>query len=235
MCMSHMVVSHFTCILITKDCLSAKVCGLPQEIPYGTFDVRPPNDEPTGQFVYGSKAYYQCIDGYVLEDVRVSFLICKKGQWEGVVPVCRARLACPKPPVVPNSDCTLYGTSEECGNGLQIYYNINAQIYYRCQEGFRMVSGDAMLQCKKGAWSGDLPRCESERPTACGSPPHLQHGDFNLYPDRTPAREGAKANYYCLNGYAFEGDKSSSVERVCHHGQWTRDVPPCCKFYSFIL
>ena len=76
--------------LHTFTSFPVQVCSNPPEIPHSQISVNSLSLllNTNGMFLDGQSVYYQCSSGYSLVNDQVRQLICKKGEWEGILPSC---------------------------------------------------------------------------------------------------------------------------------------------------
>ncbi|XP_078610736.1 complement factor H-like [Branchiostoma floridae x Branchiostoma japonicum] len=99
-------------------------------------------------------------------------------------------------------------------SGCYYPYTNGERCTYRCQTGYRQVSGSTIRTCSYGRWSGTNLVCS--RSSNCPSPPTLTYTyRSGCY---SPYTNGERCTYRCWSGYT---QVSGSTVRTCSNGRWT--------------
>ncbi|XP_035699262.1 complement factor H-like isoform X1 [Branchiostoma floridae] len=156
----------------------------------------------------GETCELSCIDGYRQTSGDTS-RTCSGGSWSGQPLVCEYT-GCDRPPYTEGSreDCWWpYENGENCT--------------YTCRNGYARVSGDSVITCENGNWSGTPLTCEY---TGCEWPPFTR-GSWRQG-CRWPYENGENCTYTCRNGYArVSGDSVIT----CENGNWS-GTPLTCEY-----
>jgi len=147
---------------------------------------------------------FWCDKGYQLSGS--SYLLCVKGQWQGVEPTC-SKQVCGDPGVPDwgrrNGESFEYGDS----------------VTFTCDEGYQMRGSSTITCTHRGVWNYAPPYC------TCNECPRLSQPD-NGYIVSTDANSYASlVEYLCYPGYEVVGEAT----RTClASGHWS-GVEPLCK------
>ena len=213
-------------------------CPQPKTLKYGRFSIMHDADNlrnlSTTSLPHGTNVFYQCNDGYQLEDSDSAFSKCEYGQWTGIVPKCIERPphgSCPEPTAIPNA--YYYYTGKDPlnrENGLE-----GSRIQYVCNSDRYELYGDGSRVCVNGQWSGPTPRCRFIA-KSCSAPHSVMHGGYNFFNQndgdtKKLIAEGSQVYYYCHSGYKMNVNISVMV---CRDGVWHGLRPTCGRLWSGI-
>ncbi|XP_052776199.1 sushi, von Willebrand factor type A, EGF and pentraxin domain-containing protein 1-like isoform X1 [Mya arenaria] len=154
----------------------------------------------------GSEAVFTCNEGYRLHGTERR--VCREGGiWEGTDPYCRL-IFCEAPPYVENA--------KEFDSLPQYLYNSEAR--YVCDTGYKIASGDKVMQCSTdGSWRGTVPTCSLVQ---CGEPNTIDNGRAIV----ASHDYLSEAQYLCFPGYRLKGSRNV----VCDEKeQWKGNIPAC--------
>ena len=166
-----------------------------------------------GHQLFGDTAIYFCSDGYVAANN--SKVLCdSRGVWvppEGQeTPRCIANF-CQRPPDLPHAILDSLVNKPK--------YASNAEVSYKCEEGF-MLNTTATLQCTMGGAWAPSPFDIGCIPVRCAKPAGIEHG----YVSGTNHSFGAVVAYSCDKGFLIRGEK----RRTCKaDGEWGGSLPSC--------
>ena len=180
-------------------------CGTAPIISFATTTITKGN-------VYGSRAIYNCNNGYILQGPKE--LICTvNGTWNPGGSTKCVPIDCGPPP-----------------QGFKLSVNFTDTKFgsvanYYCEQNFRL-QGSNMLNCiATGQWRGDVPVCIRER---CNPPPTVSQGAYSTLNFSV----GSSVTYLCDKGHILKGPAS----RTCDpDGFWTGSQPTCDRKFVFIV
>uniref|UniRef100_A0A8C1SDC7 Sushi, von Willebrand factor type A, EGF and pentraxin domain-containing protein 1 n=1 Tax=Cyprinus carpio TaxID=7962 RepID=A0A8C1SDC7_CYPCA len=163
-------------------------CDPPEDISHGYLN--------GSSFNFDDVVEYICFPGY--EVVGSPVLRCAaEGVWLGQVPECRPCVC--SPPVLKYG--TILGRDHTCG----------ASIWFRCNEGYKILGPTEAICEKGGVWSPGVPICTRGR---CSSPPPAVP---NAVVQGTAAYSIDTVTYRCRPGYHLKGFPHLSCGRL---GRW---------------
>uniref|UniRef100_A0A8C2KBK0 Sushi, von Willebrand factor type A, EGF and pentraxin domain-containing protein 1 n=1 Tax=Cyprinus carpio TaxID=7962 RepID=A0A8C2KBK0_CYPCA len=163
-------------------------CDPPEDISHGYLN--------GSSFNFDDVVEYICFPGY--EVVGSPVLRCAaEGVWLGQVPECRPCVC--SPPVLKYG--TILGRDHTCG----------ASIWFRCNEGYKILGPTEAICDKGGVWSPGVPICTRGR---CSSPPPAVP---NAVVQGTAAYSIDTVTYRCRPGYHLKGFPHLSCGRL---GRW---------------
>ncbi|XP_078576075.1 P-selectin-like [Branchiostoma floridae x Branchiostoma japonicum] len=163
----------------------------------------------------GENCTYTCRNGYA----RVSgdsVITCENGNWSGTPLTCEYT-GCEWPPF----------TSGSRRRGCWWPYENGENCTYTCQEGHSRVSGDSIITCVDGSWSGTPLECQ--RTSGCDPPPR-RFGSWGPRDCRWPYVEGETCRFECRPGWE---QQSGNTTTTCTGGQWTGDPLVCTRSSSW--
>ncbi|XP_078730420.1 protein lev-9-like isoform X2 [Lampetra fluviatilis] len=180
-------------------------CGRPEN---------PANGFVEGQFyTFGSTVTFKCRRGYFVFGANKS--TCQDdGNWDNLVPECRALLMCKHPPPIANA-MQLWSTQQS--------YELGTNVRYRCNPGYT-VSRDSsyFIVCVNidglAKWTPQKLKCQ---PKQCSFPGEIENGYFN----GTDFMYGAYIVYHCNHGYIM-GERQMTRECMAD-GNWLPNSPVC--------
>uniref|UniRef100_A0A9J7ZG39 Sushi, von Willebrand factor type A, EGF and pentraxin domain-containing protein 1 n=1 Tax=Cyprinus carpio carpio TaxID=630221 RepID=A0A9J7ZG39_CYPCA len=163
-------------------------CDPPEDISHGYLN--------GSSFNFDDVVEYICFPGY--EVVGSPVLRCAaEGVWLGQVPECRPCVC--SPPVLKYG--TILGRDHTCG----------ASIWFRCNEGYKILGPTEAICDKGGVWSSGVPICTRGR---CSSPPPAVP---NAVVQGTAVYSIDTVTYRCRPGYHLKGFPHLSCGRL---GRW---------------
>ncbi|XP_072887036.1 C4b-binding protein alpha chain-like [Hemitrygon akajei] len=174
----------------------ANNCGVPPDVENANCDV--------SGYTIGNWAYYTCDEGYILYGR--NRILCTKNGWSKPSLFCQ-KIKCDHPPTISNGTVT---------QGEEWPYRAKASYY--CDEGYTLTGEETISCMDTGAWSHPPPNCTE---ITCHHPPTISHGTV------TQGEEwsyGAKASYYCEEGYTLTGEETISCMDT---GAWSHPPPNC--------
>ncbi|XP_067257601.1 sushi, von Willebrand factor type A, EGF and pentraxin domain-containing protein 1 isoform X4 [Chanodichthys erythropterus] len=163
-------------------------CDPPEDISHGYLN--------GSSFNFDDVVEYICFPGY--EVVGSPVLRCAaEGVWLGQVPECRPCVC--SPPVLKYG--TILGRDHTCG----------ASIWFRCDDGYKILGPADAICDKGGVWSPGVPICTRGR---CSSPPPAVP---NAVVQGSAAYSIDTVTYRCRPGYHLKGFPNLSCGRL---GRW---------------
>uniref|UniRef100_A0A8C1JVU7 Sushi, von Willebrand factor type A, EGF and pentraxin domain-containing protein 1 n=1 Tax=Cyprinus carpio TaxID=7962 RepID=A0A8C1JVU7_CYPCA len=163
-------------------------CDPPEDISHGYLN--------GSSFNFDDVVEYICFPGYEINGSPV--LRCAaEGVWLGQVPECRPCVC--SPPVLKYG--AILGRDHTCG----------ASIWFRCDEGYKILGPTEAICEKGGVWSPGVPICTRGR---CSSPPPAVP---NAVVQGSAAYPIDTVTYRCRPGYHLKGFPHLSCERL---GRW---------------
>ncbi|CAD5126148.1 DgyrCDS14316 [Dimorphilus gyrociliatus] len=153
----------------------------------------------------GENVTYECTQMYNLTTGSMVRMCQSDGTWSG------------KPPLCLKINCVVM--TIENGESNWDRYDFNHSISWKCNTGYKMVSGNKYMTCLDNAtWLGELPKCEKIN---CGEPTPVSNGVRNL---ATTLYQDI-ANYSCFPGYI---SSNGSLKITCQSdGKWSDNGPTC--------
>ncbi|XP_052088554.1 CUB and sushi domain-containing protein 2-like [Mytilus californianus] len=170
-----------------------ETCGIPASYP---FTILTYNDVTNN-----SIAVYTCTHGYTLTSGDLVHR-CISPQWIGDPPNCQETCGIP--------------TSYPFSTNTYSHLTNNSFVIYACIQGYEMISGDPVHQCRSPQWIGTPPKCHE----TCGIP--------TSYPFSTKSYGHVTNNsfvlYKCLHGYEMT---SGDPIHTCVSTFWIGTAPIC--------
>lgn len=213
-------------------------CPLPKTLKHGRMDIMRDTTvnasmrrtTSPASISHGTHVFYQCNDGFQLDNNESAFSKCDYGQWTGIVPKCIKRPthgSCPEPTAILNA--YYYYTGKDPNNRETVLNG--SRIQYVCNNDRYELYGDGSRVCLNGHWSGATPHCKFVA-KSCSAPPSIMHGDYNFFGrnDETAnlqIAEGSQVYYYCHSGYKMNVNISVMV---CRDGIWHGQQPTCGRY-----
>uniref|UniRef100_UPI00398E76D3 beta-2-glycoprotein 1-like n=1 Tax=Pristiophorus japonicus TaxID=55135 RepID=UPI00398E76D3 len=177
---------------------------------------KPPNvnnaNVVNGKKVYepGEEVMYSCMSGYA--GFGLNRLICpKSGVW-GQPKIKCAPKSCHVPYMLENGE--MQATDFKFGR----------EVYYKCNEGFKLKGLNRSTCLSDGTWSDQQRSCE---PIQCSPPTPPKNGKIRLHPTGRPNKVsvfGDMIFYECMEGLALIGNETGFC---LANGNWTNS--PQCK------
>ncbi|XP_078576078.1 complement factor H-like [Branchiostoma floridae x Branchiostoma japonicum] len=158
----------------------------------------------------GETCGFTCRDGYRQTSGDTS-RTCSGGSWSGQPLVCEYTGCTRHPPY----------SRFSWRKGCFYPYESGENCTYECRDGYTAVSGDSVLTCRDGAWSGTMLTCNY---TGCDHLPYTRgtrkSGCWYPYVN------GESCTYTCRNGFSrVSGDPSIT----CQNGTWS-GAPLTCMY-----
>ncbi|XP_071959656.1 CUB and sushi domain-containing protein 3-like isoform X4 [Antedon mediterranea] len=154
------------------------------------------NGKAAGSFEHSTSVTFGCNKGYTLEGL--SSLICLKGKYDGVLPICQVN--CDDPGKLLN------------GN-VEGPFTHGSLIRFTCNDGYTLIGND-ISTCVDGVWTSYKPRCYEN----CDLPVMPSELTSSGEPDH-----GKTVTFKCMSGYTMYGESSSR----CTDGAWSSPAPAC--------
>ncbi|CAL4063764.1 unnamed protein product, partial [Meganyctiphanes norvegica] len=136
-----------TC-LPSQQLLMSQLCNSPPQVSH-TVQKLQRGLVTTEGAVQGTVLEYRCKPGYrnILAPCVAHTLTCHKGAWHGTSPECQEFSSCIAPPNI------AHGYMYEVASS----YPLQSQVYYSCEQGYRLV-GPSVLTCEDtGCWMPRMP------------------------------------------------------------------------------
>ncbi|KAL3872977.1 hypothetical protein ACJMK2_036143 [Sinanodonta woodiana] len=177
------------------------------------------------QFAPGDEVIVQCKTGYSIHldgeiynlADKMRIMCAQDGKWVTttqygwpVKPVCK-KVKCDPPPQIP------YGQPTSVYEAVSVY----EEVYYRCDEGYYMITQSQPLKCKDGQWNGVLPTCIPAN--RCSAPTDIENGFYESL-GTSIYSVGVKIQYSCRSGYSLLG---TSILECKDDRTWSHEAPKC--------
>nr|XP_026694049.1 sushi, von Willebrand factor type A, EGF and pentraxin domain-containing protein 1 isoform X40 [Ciona intestinalis] len=184
-----------------------KVCSTPPTLANGDFTVK----NNANQYDINTILTYTCNSGYRLDNSAT--VTCQaSGQFTSLAATCTK--VCLAPPVLSNGEFTPINNPA--------YYNINSQVTYTCNSGYRLDNSPTITCQASGQFTALAATCTK----VCLAPPTLTNGQFS--PVNTPAQYDINAvlTYTCNAGYKLENSPTITCQST---GQFTALSATCTR------
>ncbi|XP_078490617.1 sushi, von Willebrand factor type A, EGF and pentraxin domain-containing protein 1 isoform X46 [Ciona intestinalis] len=184
-----------------------KVCLTPPTLTNGYFTVR----NNANQYDINTVLTYTCNNGYRLDNSPT--ITCQaSGQFTSLAATCTK--VCLAPPVLSNGEFTPINNPA--------YYNINSQVTYTCNSGYRLDNSPTITCQASGQFTALAATCTK----VCLQPPTLTNGQFS--PVNTPAQYDINSAlmYTCNAGYKLENSPIITCQST---GQFTALSATCTR------
>ncbi|XP_051980180.1 coagulation factor XIII B chain-like isoform X9 [Xyrauchen texanus] len=154
------------------------------------------------EYSHGDTVRFECVEGF---ESRETTAKCEVKTW--IYPKCIKKAHCSRP--------TKYMTFVTLLNEKNVYNNFE-NVSYKCNSPYDKIP-EGTWMCEDKEWHGDFV-CTSK---ICPPPPHLEHGDFNVY--RKNGDVITQVYYTCKRDYVLD---TPEKYYKCQNGRW--ETPPKC-------
>ncbi|XP_078490583.1 sushi, von Willebrand factor type A, EGF and pentraxin domain-containing protein 1 isoform X15 [Ciona intestinalis] len=182
-----------------------KVCLTPPTLTNGYFTVR----NNANQYDINTVLTYTCNNGYRLDNSPT--ITCQaSGQFTSLAATCTK--VCLAPPVLSNGEFTPINNPA--------YYNINSQVTYTCNSGYRLDNSPTITCQASGQFTALAATCTK----VCTTPPTLANGDFTVKANQYDIN--TVLTYTCNSGYRLDNSATATCQAS---GQFTTLTAVCTK------
>ncbi|KFM75589.1 CUB and sushi domain-containing protein 1, partial [Stegodyphus mimosarum] len=158
-------------------------------------------------FTFPNSVQYECEDGYEIHGLSTRYCLAS-GSWSGTLPTCK-KIHCGVP-ANPENGQAIYSSTE-----------YEAEVKYRCNEGYSLSNKQPRICTGDGTWSGVQPVCTEG---LCEAPVAPENGMIVIKP--SVPRIGSIVSYACHEGFRLQGSDSA---RCLETGEWTFPAPKCLR------
>ncbi|XP_075052312.1 C4b-binding protein alpha chain-like isoform X2 [Mixophyes fleayi] len=165
-------------------------------------------------FLFGTRAIYTCVKGYVMKSA-LNYRECQvDGTWSTADLACRA--VCNPPPTFP------YAELDESFANLPNYFS-GTTVQYNCKQGYkRDPNKDNSITCLVNSWYKPDQFCSP----VCNPPPTIPDAELDKrFANQANYFSGTTVQYNCINGYERDPSKNNTI--TCLGKSWSKPDQFC--------